>query len=221
MDSFPELLKLPLGQLAPGSHRDPPKLQWTNSRASQLDSRIANPVEHFANDPVLPLVDADPKPGTALLVSQRPHLLRADSLSFDRDPLAQCLEHGRRRMSIEQRLIFLLDAESWMRHPKGDVAVIRQQQQAGCVAVEPADRDDPLGNIDQIEHGPTATLVAGGRDVAIWFVQQDIATPFILQRVPIDENHLPLWVDLNAKLGDDRAIDRHPPLTNQLFGLAS
>lgn len=116
-------------------------------------------------------MDDDAQPGAALFVAQRPHLLRADPLSLDSDTLAQRLKGGRRRMAIEQRLILFLDAEARMGDPKGDVSVIGQQQQSRRVTVEPPDRDNPLGNVDQVEHRPPAALVSGGRDVAFRLVE--------------------------------------------------
>lgn len=124
-------------------------------------------------------------------------------------------------MAIEQRLVLLLDAESRMCHPESNVAVVRQEQQAGRVAIEAADRNDPLGDIDQVEDGATTPLVARRRDVAIGLVEQDVAPPLVLQRLPIDPDILALRVDLNAQLGDDLAVDGHPALTDQVFRLAA
>lgn len=89
------------------------------------------------------------------------------------------------------------------------------------MAIEPADRNDPLGNIDQVEDGSASSLVARRRDVAIRLVEQDVAPPLVLQRLAIDPDLLELRVDLNSQLGDDGAVDGYPAFTNQVFRLAA
>lgn len=95
MDGLAKLLQLPLSEIAPGSFGDAPKLQWPDASTRQLDGRITDPIEHLAHDPVLSFVDADPKPGAALLIAQWTYLLRTDPFAFNRDALAKCLEHCR------------------------------------------------------------------------------------------------------------------------------
>lgn len=95
MNSLAKLLQLALGEVAPGSFRNAPKLQWPDAGARQLDGRITDPIEHLAHDPVLTLMNADPKPGAALLIAERTHLLRTDPLTFNGDALPERLEHCR------------------------------------------------------------------------------------------------------------------------------
>ena len=51
-----------------------------------------------------------------------------------------------------------------------DVAIIRQQEQALGVAVEPTDRKNPFADPNKVHHRPAIALVACGSDVPGRFV---------------------------------------------------
>jgi hypothetical protein len=56
----------------------------------------------------------------------------------------------------------------------GELAVVRQQERAGRVGVEPADGHDPLREIDKRDDGRPPLRVARGRDRARRLVQQHV-----------------------------------------------
>ena len=59
----------------------------------------------------------------------------------------------------------------------GERPVVRQQQDAGRVGIEPADRHDAGRVVDELDDRGPALRVAGGRDDPCRLVQQDVREP--------------------------------------------
>ena len=71
-----------------------------------------------------------------------PHLGRARPPVVELDALAQPAAH-RRSAAPDLDLVDLLDPVARMREPVREITVVRQQQRAGRVRVEPPDGHDP------------------------------------------------------------------------------
>ena len=97
--------------------------------------------------------------------------------------------------------------------------VVRQQQDAGRVGIEPADRHDAGRVIDELDDRRPALRVAGGRHDSGRLVQQHVREPLQLDALSVD-------LDAVAR-GDERvqlsglAVDAHAPGLDQLVGGAA
>ena len=72
------------------------------------------------------------------------------------------------------RDVDLLDLVARVREAVGERAVVGQEQHAGGVGVEAADRDDSRRVVDQLDDGRPAAGVAGGGDDAGRLVQEHV-----------------------------------------------
>jgi hypothetical protein len=138
------LFEFPIGDVAPGSARDSSQLQRAYACAYQFQNGIADVLEHPADDPIAALMDHDPDYGALVSVANRSNDGWRQALAVDDDAAPDPLQHRRRRVPVEQHLVFLVDLEVRMRHPVGDIAIVREQQQTLGRAIEPANRDDWL-----------------------------------------------------------------------------
>ena len=82
-------------------------------------------------------------------------------------------------------LVDLLDAVARMREPVRERAVVRQQQRAGRVDVEPPDRHDARLVADERDDGRPPLRVARGRDDAGRLVQEDVRRALLLDPLAV------------------------------------
>lgn len=108
-----------------------------------------------------------------------------------------------------------------MSDTKQQLAVIGQQQETRGLAVEPADGNDTLGHLDQIEHRPAPALVGRRRDVARGLVKDDVASSLPTDKLAIDVDLLLGRIDAHAKLAHDLTVDADTPLFDQSLSLAT
>ena len=73
-----------------------------------------------------------------------------------------------------------------MRQPVSELAVVRQQQHAGRVGVEPADGDDARRVVDEVDDGRPALRIARGRDDAGRLVQEDVGEALLRERPAVE-----------------------------------
>jgi hypothetical protein len=220
MNCLAQRLELAVGQVAPLPARDGAQLQRTDARANQLEDRVADLVEHASHDPVAPLVDDNAHDRAIFDIADRPDDLGPSQLAVDGDPAAEALQHRSRRMSVQQRLILLVNAIAWMHDPVREFAVVGQQKQPLCLTVEPPNRHDALVGWHQIHDRPAPALVVHRGDVAARLVEDDIAASRVRDQHPIHFDLLALRVDLGAKFGDDMAVDSYPTREDHLLRLA-
>ena len=78
-----------------------------------------------------------------------------------------------------------------MREPVGEVAVVREQEHAARVDVEPADRHDARLVTDEIDDGRAALGVAGRRDDAERLVEKDVRKLLLAHALAVDLDDVP------------------------------
>ena len=106
-----------------------------------------------------------------------------------------------------------------MREPVRELAVVREQERAGRVGVEPPDRDDPGLGRDELDDGRPAARVVGRRDDARRLVQQEVREALLGDRPPVD---LDAVVARHERVQLARfAVDAHAAGLDQLVGLPS
>jgi len=102
-----------------------------------------------------------------------------------------------------------------------DVAIIRQQEQALGVAVEPTDRKNPFADPNKVHHRPAIAFVACGCDVSGWFVEHQVAQRWLANDLIVDPDFIGGGIGAGAQLGHDLAVDRDAAFADQCFGGAS
>ena len=106
-----------------------------------------------------------------------------------------------------------------MRQLLGKFAVVRQQQQAFRLAVEPADGEQPSKPFRQklIDQLPRMFVLRGAR-VSRRFVEHDIDQLFWrFQHTAFEFHDIAPWIDIIRRRQNRLVIDRDPPFQYHLF----
>ena len=106
-----------------------------------------------------------------------------------------------------------------MREPVRERAVVREQERAGRVDVEPPDRNDPRLVLDELDDGRPAVRVARGRDHARGLVQEHVGELLPATGSPSTSTSSP--GSTNVFSSPRLAVDLHPARLDQLVGLAA
>ncbi len=101
-----------------------------------------------------------------------------------------------------------------------EVAVVGEEQQAGGVAVEPADGIDALwtGAVDEHHHGFAVLGVVDGGDEAFGLVEEEVAFALAVEGFATVFDHV-AFVNLEAHLGDYFAVDGDAASGDELVGI--
>ena len=159
-----------------------------------------------------------------MLSSTRPGPSRRDARGRGRavvelDPVAQRGRAPRPRLALDLGFVDLLDLVARVRQPVRELAVVGEQQRAGRVGVEPADRDDARRMVDQLDDGAPALRVARGRDGAGRLVQEHIGERLQLERRAVQLDPV---AALDERVQLPRlAVDGHAAGLDQLVGAAA
>ena len=97
--------------------------------------------------------------------------------------------------------------------------VVRQQERAGRIRVEPPDRDDALRDVDEVDHRRTPCGVARRRDRPHRLVQQDVGELLRADELPVDLDAI-LPLDEGVQLSR-LAVDGDAAGLDQLVGAAA
>jgi hypothetical protein len=115
-----------------------------------------------------------------------------------------------------------LDFGAGMRQAMGKIAIICQQENAGRVTVQPADRIHALTEPHVVQNRRPSPLIVKCRDAVLWFVQKDIERPLSCRyRLAVDRNAVVQWIDLRSQFLDHSAIDSNGPRKDELVVLAA
>lgn len=118
--------------------------------------------------------------------------------------------------------IRLLDVIFGIRQPFGKLGVVRQNQQAARIHVQPADRRQELRDpFEQIVDRLAALRIPIRRQIPLRLVEQQIAAACAAQRAPIDLDSIPRQVDPLIGILDHLAIDRYAARVNPAARLAA
>ena len=151
-----------------------------------------------------------------------PHPLGPDLPLGQPDPLGQLVEDLAAGLARDDDAVDLLDPELGVGQLVGELAVVGQEDQAGALLVEPADRVDALGDLrEQVDDQGLAGGVVVGRDVTLGLVDGVIDVPLGVDLLAVDGDDLVLRVDLGPQLPDGLAVDRDSALEDQLLAGAA
>ena len=102
------------------------------------------------------------------------------------DALGEPAERVAARPALDLGDVDLLDLVARVGEPVRELAVVREQERAGRVRVEPADRDDARLVADEADDGRPPVRVARGRDDARRLVQEHVGEPLRRERPPVE-----------------------------------
>ena len=109
-------------------------------------------------------------------------------------PSAEAADRLGRRLPVDVGLVDLLDAVAGMREPVRERAVVRQEERAGRVGVEPADRDDALRHVvHELDDRRPSLRVAGRRHGAGRLVQEDVGELLRRDGLAVDLDPVARW----------------------------
>ena len=170
-------------------------------------------VTHTTNLAIPAFVDGDPEgPGRH---DRNPRRCRHPVVEFDTAP--EPAEVGRRRFAFDLGQVLLGDAERGVREPVGQVAVVREEQQALGVGIEAADREHARLGGHELDDGRAPVRVARRRDHTRRLVQQVVdEVGRRRDRDAVDCDPLVSRIDPTAKRRD-LAVDGDPPMLDELF----
>jgi len=195
-------------------------MQRPDTRTQQLHRRVADLLQHATHDPVSPFMYDDTKDRARFFVAQRSNLGNLDFDSVNRDSAPQPFECGGRRKAVERRFVLFFQLKFGVCDAIEQFTVVGQQEQAGRLSIEPADRNDTFRHIDQIEHRAAAAFIGGRRDVAGRFVEHQVATPFPFHDLTVDPDRLPAGVDAEPHFLHDLPVNADAPVGDHLLRFA-
>lgn len=183
---------------------------------------MADGVAHAANLTIAPFADRNPQdamPVTPSRIEQR-HVCRTRPPAIQRNAGPQPIERVRIRHSNHLGHISPLDAVSRVCQSGRQRPVVREQQQAFRVVVEPTDRIDVLADAaEQIEYGRSPLRIRAGRDESARLVEQDVPQPFVYLDTPaVHPDVVDRRIGLRAHFLDGSAVDRDAAAGDQRLG---
>jgi hypothetical protein len=221
VNCFAQLAQFSIRQVSPRAARNRSKLKGPHPDTDQAQHRIPDFLEHLAHNTVTALMNDDLYDRSVFGVSHRPNHRRCCALTVDHYATPDPVQHLRRRVSVEQGFVLLLDFEPRMHDTVGNLPVIRQQQQPLGLTIEPTDGNHSLVDRYKIHHRVPPALVGRCGDVAARLVQQYVSEARTRDQFAVDLDLLALSINLCSKLRDNLAINADPARNNHLFGFSS
>ena len=147
------------------------------------------------------------------------HLRRHGPPSIKWNPAPQLFDRAVVRRSRHIRLVGPFHLMARVSQPRGQVAVVGEEQQPFTVVIQPADWIDVLTHtLEEIEDGLTPLRIRSGRDHARRFVQQDVSMALRRAETPaVDPDVVCSRIGLHPHLADRLAVDRNASLVDELL----
>jgi len=190
--------------------------------ALELVDAIAERLDHPVDLAVLALVDRDPEPGVLALARQDLDLRgQRRRAVVEGDPVAERPDLVRRQLAVDLDVIRLRHVARRCEQPSGELAVVREEQDAFRVEVEPADGLHRHRQVREVVHHRRAPTVIGDRgDAPLRLVEEDVERVERDHGLTIDLDLIVVWIDLGPQRGHDLAIDLNATGGDQLLGFA-
>ena len=176
---------------------------------------------HPANFPVAPLAQRHRDPGIVALAAVQPGLDRAIALAADRHPLGQRPEHLRRRIAEHPHPVAPQPAIARQLQAPGQPAVIGQQQQPLGIQIQPPDADHPRqARRQRLEHRrPVLRVPMRGHQPDRLVIAPQPCPRRRINQLAVD-HHEVVRLDEGRGMANDSVVQLHPPLGQQLLGIA-
>ena len=181
-----------------------------------MSHRVADRLAHAFDLMLAALVQRELEAAEARSPRDDPSARRRRQPVLELDPVAEAGEIVRRRRPFDVGFVDLRDAVAWVREPVREIAVVREEEGAGRVDVEPPDRDDPRLSGNEVDDRSPSVRVACRGDDAIGLVQQQVGERLRrdARTVDLDDVALPhVGVQLSWL-----AVHAHPAFADELVG---
>jgi hypothetical protein len=194
--------------------------------APQADDRVADRIAHVAHLPRASLVERDRDQRLVLPSAEarldQPHDGRSGAPARDVHAAPEPIQRLLPGNAPHPRVVLPLHLVLRVQQALHERPVVREQQHALGVVVEPPDRIDVLPHIrQQVEHGGSPLGVLPRRHVAARLVEHDVAMPLReMDPLPVDADVVAIGVGFGAQFEDGRAVDRHASVRDERFGRA-
>jgi hypothetical protein len=133
------------------------------------------------------------------------------------------------RLSIDKApsgyAVELRNVVAGMRHAVREIAVVCEEEKAGAVGVQPADRIDALAYLrDEVQHGALCIRIAGSADDTGRLVQHHVDGRLGCRGedgISIHADLVVLRIDLHALLAYGNAVDGYSTGSDELFACSA
>jgi hypothetical protein len=178
----------------------------------QAADRVTDGVEHPLDLAIAPFVNRQLDP----VIADAAHLRGRGHAVVELHSLAQRTQHVLARTPADLGLVDLLDLVARVGEPVRERAVVREQERAGRVGVEPSHRHDTRALRHELDNRGTALWIACGRHDACRLVQEQIGEPLQRHRRTVD---LDAVVRLDKRVQLTRlSVDEHAARLDQIVG---
>jgi len=186
---------------------------------------MADPLEHAAHLTIAAFVQRKIDDGAIARNGDDAQHRGRRSAAFEKDAAAQFFDGFGFEAPAQRRAIDFVDAETRVREREREIAVVRQQQHAGRIVIEPSDRHQPRRlrsalRACKIVDRSTPLGVVHRRYDPDGFVQDQHFALRHHDRAPVDVDAIAV-VDSRAELADELTVDTHLAGDDQLFGRAA
>ncbi len=181
--------------------------------------------EHAPDLPLAALVNCDLHRAGVVLTGggYQPCPCRGGQAIFEFDSSLDLRQIGRSDAASDNRQIDLLHLMRWVRHQLGELAVVGENQQAGCVNIQTANRVQKRVNVpNQFQDRVLRVRVRPGARIAGRLVEKDVE---LLRRgadrLAVKGDRVPVRVGLCAEFAYDLAVYGDSTASDQSFALTT
>jgi len=207
------------GQVTIGADRKVSEVQVADLGPFELDHGMAGEVDHAPYLAFSALVDRDLDPGVGLFLAELSHLCGRRSAVLEENALFQILDVPVLQKSLDLHQVGLRKLVPGMGHQVGEITVVRQQEQALGVVVEPAHGiDTDLDALQEMRDDRAALGVRHGRDETGRFVQHDVGLGLLrVDEFTVDLDVIIVRVGLGSQFCHDLPVHPHPAFEDDIF----
>ena len=146
------------------------------------------------------------------------HFSRLQQFAFIPDAIDQPAALGFRQPAIDPNLVIFGNLMPGMDQCVGELAIIRQDQQAFAVTIQPAHGEQALFRVGhKIPEGPAFAGILTGTQNIPGFVEKQVFQGLGLHRTPVKKNLIVRGIDAMPLRRMRMAIDLDPALGDELF----
>jgi hypothetical protein len=223
-NNFTQRLHLIWRQFSPLTSFEAAIVQRTNADATQRAYWMPNRFTHPSHLPVPSLTNGQPQGAFSIASRTEQHDIGGESsATIQHDALPELFDRFCVGRAGNPHLVGSLNAVPGMGELRGEVPIIRQQQQTFGVVIEAPYGVHVFAHVAQkIDHRrPTLRIRAGGH-ISSWFVQEDVADALRRsQTTAVYADVVLRRVGLGPHDAHGFAIHRYAPVGDQFFGGAS
>ena len=223
MRQFPERRDLPLRQSPHLPCFQPLIPNRTDAHPPQAHDLVAHDLAHVPHLTVPSFAQGDRQDRlvAALQLGRETQIGRRRAASLEPHAPAQAIDRAIVGHASHAHFVLALDAVSRMRQPRGEVSVVRDEDETLRVEVQPADRIEIPANLllrQEVHDGRPPLRIGARAHVAARLVQQEVVPRRLgANAPPVDTDLVAAGIRFGTQLRDGLAVDGDAPLNDQGF----